>query len=315
MKTIIINEMQKKKIFDCNNDATSDKYYIGSEGGNNDYHHVCEMKAYHGSQKQFNRFNGNFHGSGDGSESFGPGHYFTNSKSIGRDYANEHGTSQKDAPHVVFNNSDESSSYQSLALCKALPSSAVPNKWVAQEFFMKLFNDCQTKQEFVRKAFSYAVKNIKSNPDYNEDKEWYDYDIEKTLNLLKSKIQQKPRSLYQVEIPDEGYVEWEDAVPKEIVDFCSRCINDFGTDRMKKNWSRYLENDFTFERLYLALENMDWDATFGRNLFKQALKRFNYIGVKYPAGTNFQTSHTKLGDTNYTVFDDDNIKITNRWDL
>ena len=60
---------------------------------------------------------------------------------------------------------------------------------------------------------------------------------------------------------------------------------------------------------------MNYDGSVGDNIFKLTLKRFGYVGVKYPSGQNFQTSSTKDGDMNYTVFDDDNVKITNRWDL
>ena len=59
---------------------------------------------------------------------------------------------------------------------------------------------------------------------------------------------------------------------------------------------------------------MEYSGILGDNVFKWLLRRYGYVGVKYPSGTNFSTSSTKEGDMNYTVFDDDKIKITNRWD-
>ena len=41
---------------------------------------INEMRAYHGSQARFSKFDSSFNGSGEGSAAFGPGHYFTNSK-------------------------------------------------------------------------------------------------------------------------------------------------------------------------------------------------------------------------------------------
>ena len=54
---------------------------------------------------------------------------------------------------------------------------------------------------------------------------------------------------------------------------------------------------------------MHYDATFGDMLFKLLLQRYGYIGVNYPSGTNFQTSSTKEGDMNYTVFNDNDIEV------
>ena len=73
---------------------------------------INEMRAYHGSQARFSKFDSSFNGRGEGSAAFGPGHYFTNSKNIARDYAMEHGTSQTEIPKIIYKGVDGDSIYQ-----------------------------------------------------------------------------------------------------------------------------------------------------------------------------------------------------------
>ena len=81
---------------------------------------INEMRAYHGSQARFRKFDSSFNGNGEGSAAFGPGHYFTNSKNIAKDYAMEHGTSQAEIPKIIYKGVDGDSLYQGHLLFNAL---------------------------------------------------------------------------------------------------------------------------------------------------------------------------------------------------
>lgn len=284
---------------------------------------INEMKAYHGTGAKFNKFDSSFALSGEGSNSFGPGHYFTNSKNIGKDYAMEHGTSQYAASKIEYKGCDGDCYYQGHLLYNNIDKILNIKKYdeANGNYLWKelpiLMQNCESKQLFIRKIYSYLVKCIKAKDDYQEEQDWYQFKLKKTLDFLKENTQIKQRSLYQVEIPNGNYANWLDNVPSEMIEYCTKLINGSGNERAINRWDNLLDGveDDTFENLYHKLNNLDYDATFGDKIFKYTLKRFGYVGVKYPSGTNYQTSSTKDGDMNYTVFDDNNVKITNRWDL
>ena len=178
------------------------------------------MRAYHGSQARFRKFDSSFNGNGEGSAAFGPGHYFTNSKNIAKDYAMEHGTSQAEIPKIIYKGVDGDSLYQGHLLFNAL------NKCVRFEDYdkqhhnylwrslPKLMCTANSKNEFIATVYQYLIDAVKDKEDYEEDKDWYDYSLKKALKLLQSKIEEATRTLYQVELPDEDkFADWLMEVP------------------------------------------------------------------------------------------------------
>lgn len=290
---------------------------------------INEMRAYHGSQARFSKFDSSFNGRGEGSAAFGPGHYFTNSKNIARDYAMEHGTSQTEIPKITYKGVDGDSIYQARLLFNDL------NKCVRFEDYdkqhqnylwrslPKLMCTANNKNEFIATVYQYLVDAVKDKEDYEEDKDWYDYSLKKALKLLQSKIEEATRTLYQVELPDEDkFADWLMEVPEEWYGTLRKMLEerddgDMYMDKLNDAFNRFISRDgkLTVGTLYYLLNNMHYDATFGDMLFKLLLQRYGYIGVKYPSGTNFQTSSTKEGDMNYTVFNDNDIEIKKRWDF
>ena len=290
---------------------------------------INEMRAYHGSQARFSKFDSSFNGSGEGSAAFGPGHYFTNSKNIAKDYAMEHGTSQAEIPKIIYKGADGDSIYQGHLLFNAL------NKCVQFEGYDKQHNNylwqslpklmctANSKNEFIATVYQYLVDVVKDKEDYEEDKDWYDYSLKKALKLLQSKIKEATRTLYQVELPDEDkFADWLMEVPEEWYGTLRKMLEarddgDMYMDKLNDAFNSFISRDgkLTVETLYYSLNNMHYDATLGNMLFELLLHRYGYIGVKYPSGTNFQTSSTKEGDMNYTVFNDSDIKMKKRWDL
>ena len=290
---------------------------------------INEMRAYHGSQARFSKFDSSFNGSGEGSAAFGPGHYFTNSKNIAKDYAMEHGTSQAEIPKIIYKGADGDSIYQGHLLFNAL------NKCVRFEYYdkqhhnylwrslPKLMCTANSKNEFIATVYQYLVDVVKDKEDYEEDKDWYDYSLKKALKLLQSKIKEATRTLYQVELPDEDkFADWLMEVPEEWYGTLQKMLEtrddgDMYMDKLNDAFNSFISRDgkLTVETLYYSLNNMHYDATLGNMLFELLLHRYGYIGVKYPSGTNFQTSSTKEGDMNYTVFNDSDIEMKKRWDL
>ena len=290
---------------------------------------INEMRAYHGSQARFSKFDSSFNGSGEGSAAFGPGHYFTNSKNIAKDYAMEHGTSQAEIPKIIYKGADGDSIYQAHLLFNALNKCVQFEDYDKQhhnylwQSLPKLMCTANSKNEFIATVYQYLVDVVKDKEDYEEDKDWYDYSLKKALKLLQSKIKEATRTLYQVELPDEDkFADWLMEVPEEWYGTLRKMLEerddgDMYMDKLNDAFNRFISRDgkLTVETLYYSLNNMHYDATFGDMLFKLLLQRYGYIGVKYPSGTNFKTSSTKEGDMNYTVFNDNDIEMKKRWDF
>lgn len=287
-----------------------------------------EMRAYHGSGARFGRFDGSYAGSGEGSSSFGPGHYFTSSKQIGLDYANEHGTSMDEISKFSY---DGNTSYHGVLrniinqLCKLNSNYREEYDDIVGEA-NRMYDNSRNASDLIRRIMSYAVKRWKmQDPDYDRDyEEYYRSSVVRFARGLREKIKDiDSRTLYQVDIPDEDrYADWSMEVPESWIDKVyyflegnkneEACVNGF-----RENIESYMRSRgrITVETFYYSLDNMYYDNRLGINIFKAILKRNGYVGVKYPSGQNFSTSSTKEGDMNYTVFDDDNVSISKRWDL
>ena len=183
---------------------------------------INETRAYHGSQARFSKFDSSFNGSGEGSAAFGPGHYFTNSKNIAKDYAMEHGTSQAEIPKIIYKGADGDSIYQAHLLFNALNKCVQFEDYDKQhhnylwQSLPKLMCTANSKNEFIATVYQYLIDVVKDKEDYEEDKDWYDYSLKKALKLLQSEIEETTRTLYQVELPDEDkFADWLMVVAQE----------------------------------------------------------------------------------------------------
>ena len=225
---------------------------------------INEIRAYHGSQARFSKFDSSFNGNGEGSAAFGPGHYFTNSKNIAKDYAMEHGTSQAEIPKIIYKGVDGDNIYQGHLLFNAL------NKCVRFEDYdkqhhnylwrslPKLMCTANSKNEFIATVYQYLIDAVKDKEDYEEDKDWYDYSLKKALKLLQSKIEEATRTLYQVELPDEDkFADWLMEVPEEWYGTLRKMLEarddgDMYMDKLNDAFNRFISRDgkLTVETLY-----------------------------------------------------------------
>lgn len=144
------------------------------------------------------------------------------------------------------------------------------------QYIIEQMESCDRKQDFIRKIYSQVLRAVKSKEDYDEDPDWYEYDLNKALKLLKDNIEENRRSLYQVEIPnDEKFADWRMEVPEEwrkvVKDFVSKLDNgDKYIDALNAYLTNYLNRygKITIETLYYSLNNMYYDGTLGDNIFK-----------------------------------------------
>jgi hypothetical protein len=190
------------------------------------------QKAWHGSPHKHDRFSTDYIGTGEGAQAFGWGLYFTENEMIARDYADKLQSNNKRSPDFtgngtygmfevffrerVYHTNDIEGSY-SLVMDNA------QDKIQEAEILSKL-----TKSEWLEKNPLY-----KNNPfvddKYNSEIERYNklyQELLNSYNKVKQEYQQignevieqakdTGRNLYEVDIPDEGYIQWDSPITEE----------------------------------------------------------------------------------------------------
>lgn len=251
------------------------------------------QEVYHGSGADFDKFDTeNFGLSGEGSMSFGYGTYFTDSEDIARDYADRAG---KVNYHYFYKGKEEIGAWNPKTL-----ASAMYNHYGSIEEAIKNLEEFKAKSdESLHKAYYQSGINIlkESKP---ED---FKTEIETT------------RHLYTVEIPDDGYLEWNEHISKEDTKKIVEKFVDFMLAQPSKNETKIHEvedvdswywDDITGHGLYETLEVASSNRP---QLVSQFLHSIGYAGIKYPAGTIHGNGN---GAYNYVIFNDDDAKIVDK---
>ena len=113
--------------------------------------------------------------------------------------------------------------------------------------------------------------------------------------------------LYTVEIPDDNgrnYLRWDKVVANEIIDRLIEVLEDkYGEDVV---WNANLKYGQTAQQLYTKLSS----ALGGDRAASEFLHRAGYTGIKYP--TNYSVDRSDKGTYNYVIFDEGDLKITDK---
>lgn len=279
------------------------------------------LKVYHGSGADFTEFDFDHMGEGAGSQVFGWGGYVTSSEKIGKSYA-EVGQQSAESRHSYSEDT---------------PIEAAVGSILGQE----MYNSMQAKTFEQKKA--QAIKNTENSIDSFSDmlKNSNELD-EKSRNFLKKSIEKdkkklevlrtlteeqykeeyikqgRAKNLYEVEIPEDNggnYLDWDASIPSSInkEDIAKDMLDDIQRNEgEKEDWElESLENDIN--------DSLEW-ANNGEELYKaislylgdkaasKFLSSLGYTGIKYKAGRNF--GGAKKGDTNYVIFNPEDMKIT-----
>ena len=264
-------------------------YVIFDEANINIENHLLFQKAYHGSGADFDKFDTeNFGLSGEGSMSFGYGTYFTDSEEIARSYAERQRKQfEKDADNPYERDSLEYEMFEDLR---------------SFDF------DKDRYKEYLLKE-SENIKKDKDNPYQN-------FKADNKLALLDNI---NSTNLYTVEIPDNGFILWDEDVDTKTV------------ERVKKAVFKKLttEPDDDGEYPYKGVErelqeelNDAFDGSLtGQTLYNNVaiylgseknasklLNKIGFVGIEYPAYSNFGNAMGKTA-RNFVIFDDEDAKI------
>ena len=255
--------------------------------------------AYHGSGANFDKFDTESYGlSGEGSMSFGYGTYLTDNEDIAREYANRQSLRTADIPRELE------------AIRNYMLDNGVSFDIAKRDIL----------QSWLRYADSHEKKEIKA----------------KFENFTESDLKIGDRHLYTVEIPDDGYLQWDKKYsPDEMKGFRTALYYEMlenaafegSSIRTDKGLVSYTKEEtvqqlvdgifgdnetLTGEDLYYRIAesavklNPAWQEFSGEKAASRILNSLGYAGIKYPAGTIYGNGN---GAYNYVIFNDADARI------
>jgi site-specific DNA-cytosine methylase len=232
------------------------------------------LKVYHGSGSDFTDFDFDHMGDGAGSQVFGWGGYVTSSKKIGKSYA-------------TLMDNDPSKAY----------------------FRIQRSNGTRFAKKYpTLESFLHGDKQIAMNDKFTEQ-EKIDY-----YNEMK-KLAEPYHNLYEVDIPDDNgsnYLDWDKPLSKKQQDSIREGLEHLGVgiktlESKGQSLERTGENVYN-STLYIGLTGTEYDLPEKTKGISKFLSSVGFTGIKYKAGRNF--GGAKKGDTNYVIFEPEDMKIT-----
>ena len=284
-------------------------------------------KVYHGSGAEFERFDHNFMGTGEGAQAYGWGTYVTEVKGIGKAYATEvvdkdirlRIDAKKDYIKHRKRNLKECEDYDKYSKRVLRNRKADEREYKAAlkagdekdaEFYRELIKWCD--EQLDPKNHAELIKSFKEDIDKAEN------EINSLLDSVKGK-----HNLYTVEIPDDNgnnYLHWE-KVNKRIVNKVAKSLPE---DKKPSFWTpEYLKDNDTAKILWWMNENYPYRPMSGEAFYNvisaclgsdkaasEFLNRAGFAGISYPAQAS--TGGRDDGARNFVIFNENDAKITNR---
>lgn len=225
------------------------------------------LRAYHGSQASFDKFDHSFMGSGEGAQAYGWGTYVSEVEGIAKAYAKQNADRHSDTDaynRAGMNYSEAKSSFEVATKKLNEYKSYVEYLKNDEENYKKRLEDAKVKgdTEEVASLTSIISSTEHKIGDYNK---WIDhFDTEAKEAKVKmdeaKKIFEsfeKPRNLYTVEIPDDtgsNYIEWDEPLTNEQSEKIYHALYALPKEQLDKMAKR---NRVFRDTLYDVLNNVD----------------------------------------------------------
>ena len=269
------------------------------------------QEVFHGSPHNFENFSTENIGTGEGAQAFGWGLYFTNQESIARFYADKLANEPARISLIAKNEYLKSRK-------KSLRDVENKEKYEARinkniNHFRKELKQAQkagdeSEIKFYEGLIDDSIKQLDENERLSLI-ESFKKDIataEQEIAELKASMKNN-RNLYTVEIPDEGYLQWDKTYSKEDI----------------RNILTYAKNKFPEKNINVdyLMEDLKYpEKQTGEGIYKEIsyilgsdkaaslfLKDLGYIGIDYPAHS--LSGYTSQDERNYVIFDEANANI------
>lgn len=310
-----IKEEQLNRLFVEEKDVPpfiADKFTIGDEGGNLEYAHVVnenaenEMRAYHGSGADFDRFDNSFVGSGEGAQAFGWGTYVTTDMGTAKHYAqiahdNGNGTTYLCNGYKI---TKEIYVVLSIAMEHAKGNDEICSFLIDKINSLKNTLSIKTNKG----SDSFELEKIKNRIEDNENALKYvkglcGIDI-KSLNSCKS-----GQIIYEVEIPDDNgnnYIDWK-FTKYEVIE---RILSNLTYLR----YPNINPKRISFEDIYeLNIQSDKYHKAIEPKRISEDLYKLGFKGIKVPVG--YLSNDNSHRGYNYVIFNEDDIEIVEKYDM
>ena len=252
--------------------------------------------SYHGSGAEFDKFDHNHMGEGEGAQAYGWGTYVTSVKGIGKTYATE--SAKKNPTYYWKGQKIDRASINPLSMAY----------------------DVVEREGTIKKAIS-LVDRFLDNPDAHEN--WAE--VKEILKQSKkSDFTIKPaRYLYEVDIPDNdgtNYISWDKTLPKAHRRRIAEVVRTLPEELLQRdthgpNWLRggveQLANMIEREQyagkdIVEKLRDAIGDSKRTSEIFYEA----GFVGTEYPS--QYMSGGRKDGSKNYVIFNAGDAKIVDR---
>lgn len=283
------------------------------------------IRTYHGTGAKFDKFDLSHAFEGEGSESFGHGVYVTNSREIGREYAQR---AKKKKVENLYKNIRYPEGVKEDIFKKRLFGEMVSD--------VSTGGDVESAKEFAKKRVGAdandvqrTIERLKANgkepkfrqmleerlAEYNDALQWID-------SIGEDYLTQGNTYRYDVDIPDDtgdNYIDWLHSYDKndEVIKRIRQAfINSKEFAEGLKKWHEDMSPEEKFDNMFDRIkEGKKYPANLfphldmyaGQENVSKILSDAGFVGIKYPAGTIF--GGAKEDDYNYVIFDENNANI------
>ena len=283
-----------------------------------------ELEAFHGTLAKFNQFNHkNFAGSGEGTARYGEGIYLTNVQDTGLHYAATI-CGQKYGSNIIY-------LYKKIMNTISYIEGYIKNKKLS-----KFINFNKTNFEYWKKIFLSVLNgNWEDYPDFWGNKKPFNFPVAKkvakkiepeiinihswsdfyqwVVNLRQNSVKDYERFLLTVDIPDNGYIRWDNDNPEFIQKLIILMQEFFDKNHSGIKLPR-------LRKLKTVGDMFDKFKSFGISSYAltKAVEFSGIFGSTPVVGFIVPTGYGRGGDgrgLNYVIFNDKNVKILKRKNL
>lgn len=263
-----------------------------------------ELRMYHGSGADFERFDHSHMGEGEGAQAYGYGTYVTEVEGIGRTYAEMIGMK----PNMYYKSN-------------LLKGEVGLTKNTAEEQLAKLIG-LQLRAGYTFEEAIYSVKKyIESGismygKQKDNDAEAKYQEMEKLIPTLKEsdfKIEQPNHILYTVDIPDDNgsnYLEWDGYVSDKQYHMWYEAMKKLGTEGNFTAPEERTPSKDGNSSVSVGFEIKALGNKYTPEAVSKALHSAGFTGIKYPA--QYRSGGREDNAKNYVIFDENDLKIIDK---
>ena len=263
------------------------------------------MTVYHGSGAKFDSFDHSHMGEGEGSQSYGWGTYVTEVEGIGRAYA-EASLGKDDSIFIRF-----------LGYINDNMSKGVPFEDAKKQLIERLegIYEKQTDENLYG-DFRKSFKQLKALSESDLPKRiLYTVDIPDDISSQPSAIDSAIRDKAKEkrnENPDRFgiYLHWERKVSAEQYPMWIKAMQFLGVEGNFASVEEFKSYNDNMSSIDIGFEIRTLSKMLGPQKVSEALHKAGFTGISYPA--EYMTGGRSDGARNYVIFDENDLKITNR---